>query len=58
MRWAECVLGAVGAGEAQVERGGAGAEHGRQQLQGGADLAVPVGGGLHDLGVQARRWRC
>jgi hypothetical protein len=46
------VLGAVGAGEAQVERGGLGAEHGGQQLEGGADLAVPVGGGLDDLGVQ------
>jgi hypothetical protein len=47
------VLGAVGAGEPQVERGDAGAEHGREQLEGGVDLVVAVGGGLHDLGVQA-----
>jgi hypothetical protein len=47
------VLGAVGAGESEIERGGVRAQHRRQQLQRGAHLAVPVGRRLHDLGVQA-----
>jgi hypothetical protein len=47
------VLAAAGAGESEIKRGGVGPQHGRQQLKGGADLVVPVGRGLDDLGVQA-----